>query len=210
MDGMNVVGDLFGSGKMFLPQVVKSARVMKQSVAYLLPFMESDKEEKAKKKGKILLATVKGDVHDIGKNLVKTIFENNGYTVYDLGKQVPLQKFLDKINEVKPDAVGLSALLVSTSKSPPSRTFALFLSSFFPAFVTFCESMYTLPSVGSTRLFTVLNNVDFPAPDIPTIITKSPSSIFRDTLFNAFTPPGYTTLTFLNSIISIIKKTRAV
>ena len=86
----------------------------------------------------------------------------------------------------------------------------IFLSSFFEAFVTFCESIKTSPSVGLTRLLTVLNKVDLPAPDIPTIITKSPSSIFRDTLFSAFTPPGYTTLTFLNSIILIIKKTRAV
>ena len=97
MDGMNVVGDLFGSGKMFLPQVVKSARVMKKAVAYLLPFMEAEKKLAGgvhKARGKILMATVKGDVHDIGKNIVGVVLGCNDYEVIDLGVMVPCEKIL--------------------------------------------------------------------------------------------------------------------
>ncbi len=113
LPAMKEVGDKFGSGELILPFVLKSAECMKASVTELEKYML---QEEGSTKGKLVLGTVYGDVHDIGKNLVKTIFQNNGYTVYDLGKQVPLQKFLEKIEEVKPDAVGLSALLVSTSK----------------------------------------------------------------------------------------------
>src|SRR5208337_3898871 len=98
MDGMNVVGDLFGAGKMFLPQVVKSARVMKKSVAYLMPFMEAEKREagieNAAAAGRILLATVKGDVHDIGKNIVGVVLQCNNYEVIDAGVMVPAQVIL--------------------------------------------------------------------------------------------------------------------
>src|SRR6185437_15310761 len=97
MDGMNVVGDLFGSGKMFLPQVVKSARVMKQAVAYLLPFMEAEKEGKPREAaGRILMATVKGDVHDIGKNILGVVLQCNNYEVIDLGVMVPADRILDE------------------------------------------------------------------------------------------------------------------
>ncbi len=115
MDGMNVVGDLFGAGKMFLPQVVKSARVMKKSVAYLMPFMEAEKREagleNAAAAGRILLATVKGDVHDIGKNIVGVVLQCNNYEVIDIGVMVPAQVILDKAKEVKADIVGLSGLI---------------------------------------------------------------------------------------------------
>ena len=115
MDGMNVVGDLFGAGKMFLPQVVKSARVMKKSVAYLMPFMEAEKREagieNAASAGRILLATVKGDVHDIGKNIVGVVLQCNNYEVIDAGVMVPAQVILDKAKEVKADIVGLSGLI---------------------------------------------------------------------------------------------------
>ena len=113
LPAMKEVGDKFGSGELILPFVLKSAECMKASVGELEKYLL---KEEGTTKGKLVLGTVYGDVHDIGKNLVKTIFQNNGYTIYDLGKQVPLQKFLEKIEEVKPDAVGLSALLVSTSK----------------------------------------------------------------------------------------------
>lgn len=113
LPAMKEVGDKFGAGELILPFVLKSAECMKASVVELEKYLL---KEEGTSKGKLVLGTVYGDVHDIGKNLVKTIFENNGYTVYDLGKQVPLQKFVEKINEVKPDAIGLSALLVSTSK----------------------------------------------------------------------------------------------
>jgi len=113
LPAMKDVGDKFGAGELILPFVLKSAECMKAAVVELEKYLL---KEEGTSKGKLVLGTVYGDVHDIGKNLVKTIFENNGYTVYDLGKQVPLQKFVEKINEVKPDAVGLSALLVSTSK----------------------------------------------------------------------------------------------
>ena len=97
MDGMNVVGDLFGAGKMFLPQVVKSARVMKQAVAYLMPFMEAEKEGKPREAaGRILMATVKGDVHDIGKNIVGVVLQCNNYEVIDLGVMVPADRILDE------------------------------------------------------------------------------------------------------------------
>lgn len=111
MDGMNVVGDLFGSGKMFLPQVVKSARVMKKSVAYLLPFMEQDKTEGQQKAGKILLATVKGDVHDIGKNIVGVVLACNNYEIVDLGVMVPAEKILATAKEINADIIGLSGLI---------------------------------------------------------------------------------------------------
>lgn len=114
MDGMNVVGDLFGSGKMFLPQVVKSARVMKKSVAYLIPFLEKEKEESgevASSKGKILLATVKGDVHDIGKNIVGVVLGCNNYDIVDLGVMVPAQRILDEAEAQNADIIGLSGLI---------------------------------------------------------------------------------------------------
>lgn len=112
MDGMNVVGDLFGSGKMFLPQVVKSARVMKQAVAYLMPFMEAEKEGQPQSSaGKILMATVKGDVHDIGKNIVGVVLQCNNYEVIDLGVMVPADRILDAALEHKVDIVGLSGLI---------------------------------------------------------------------------------------------------
>ncbi len=113
LPAMKEVGDKFGSGELILPFVLKSAECMKASVVELEKYLL---KEEGSSKGKLVLGTVYGDVHDIGKNLVKTIFENNGYAVYDLGKQVPMQKFLEKIDEVNADAIGLSALLVSTSK----------------------------------------------------------------------------------------------
>jgi 5-methyltetrahydrofolate--homocysteine methyltransferase len=111
MDGMNRVGDLFGSGKMFLPQVVKSARVMKQAVAHLVPFIEAEQGEGAVSKGKILMATVKGDVHDIGKNIVGVVLQCNNYDVIDLGVMVPADKILKTAVEEKVDIVGLSGLI---------------------------------------------------------------------------------------------------
>ena len=111
MDGMNVVGDLFGSGKMFLPQVVKSARVMKKAVAHLIPFIEDEKEDGAKAKGTIVMATVKGDVHDIGKNIVGVVLQCNGYEVVDLGVMVPWQDILKSANDNKADMIGLSGLI---------------------------------------------------------------------------------------------------
>ncbi|MGB3131782.1 MAG: methionine synthase [Saprospiraceae bacterium] len=111
MDGMNEVGDLFGAGKMFLPQVVKSARVMKQAVAYLTPFMEAEAQGVAKTKGKILLATVKGDVHDIGKNIVGVVLACNSYEIVDMGVMIPCDKILDKAIEINADVIGLSGLI---------------------------------------------------------------------------------------------------
>ncbi|MGP9686489.1 methionine synthase [Halomonas sp. AOP25-F1-15] len=111
MDGMNVVGDLFGDGKMFLPQVVKSARVMKQAVAYLIPFIEAEKSEKVKAKGKIVMATVKGDVHDIGKNIVGVVLQCNNYEVIDLGVMVPADKILQAAKDHNADIIGLSGLI---------------------------------------------------------------------------------------------------
>jgi 5-methyltetrahydrofolate--homocysteine methyltransferase len=113
LPAMKEVGDKFGAGELILPFVLKSAECMKAAVAELEGYLI---KQEGVSKGKLVLCTVYGDVHDIGKNLVKTIFTNNGYTVYDLGKQVPMQKIIEKIDDVKPDAVGLSALLVSTSK----------------------------------------------------------------------------------------------
>ena len=115
MDGMNVVGDLFGSGKMFLPQVVKSARVMKKAVAHLIPFIEAEKDKLApedrKAKGKIVMATVKGDVHDIGKNIVGVVLQCNGYDVVDLGVMVPWDRILQTAKDSKADMIGLSGLI---------------------------------------------------------------------------------------------------
>ena len=119
MDGMNIVGDLFGSGKMFLPQVVKSARVMKQAVAYLMPFMDKEKEERRlaggaaerSSNGKIVMATVKGDVHDIGKNIVGVVLQCNNYEVIDLGVMVPAAKILETARAEKADIIGLSGLI---------------------------------------------------------------------------------------------------
>ncbi len=119
MDGMNIVGDLFGAGKMFLPQVVKSARVMKKSVAYLIPFIEEEKARNAalgivdasKNNGKILMATVKGDVHDIGKNIVGVVLQCNNYEVVDMGVMVSCAKILETAREVKADIIGLSGLI---------------------------------------------------------------------------------------------------
>ncbi|TLX90726.1 MAG: methionine synthase [Thaumarchaeota archaeon] len=113
LPAMKEVGDKFGAGELILPFVLKSAECMKSAVSELEKYLI---KKQGVSKGKLVLCTVYGDVHDIGKNLVKTIFSNNGYTVYDLGKQVPIQQIVDKIKEVKADAVGLSALLVSTSK----------------------------------------------------------------------------------------------
>jgi len=111
MAGMSVVGDLFGAGKMFLPQVVKSARVMKKAVAYLLPFMEAEKHADAKPQARIVMATVKGDVHDIGKNIVGVVLQCNNYEVIDLGVMVPAAKILETAREKKADVIGLSGLI---------------------------------------------------------------------------------------------------
>jgi 5-methyltetrahydrofolate--homocysteine methyltransferase len=111
MDGMNTVGDLFGSGKMFLPQVVKSARVMKKAVAYLLPYIEAEKGGKSSYAGKILMATVKGDVHDIGKNIVGVVLACNNYEVIDIGVMVPAEKIIQTAMEEKVDVIGLSGLI---------------------------------------------------------------------------------------------------
>ena len=111
MDGMNVVGDLFGAGKMFLPQVVKSARVMKKAVAYLIPFIEEEKDGVRETNGKILLATVKGDVHDIGKNIVGVVLQCNNFEVLDLGVMVPTQKIIETAKAEKVDMIGLSGLI---------------------------------------------------------------------------------------------------
>jgi 5-methyltetrahydrofolate--homocysteine methyltransferase len=111
MAGMSVVGDLFGAGKMFLPQVVKSARVMKKAVAYLLPFMEAEKQADAKPQARIVMATVKGDVHDIGKNIVGVVLQCNNYEVIDLGVMVPAARILETARERKADVIGLSGLI---------------------------------------------------------------------------------------------------
>jgi 5-methyltetrahydrofolate--homocysteine methyltransferase len=111
MAGMSVVGDLFGAGKMFLPQVVKSARVMKKAVAYLLPFMEAEKDANTKPQARIVMATVKGDVHDIGKNIVGVVLQCNNYEVIDLGVMVPAAKILETARERKADVIGLSGLI---------------------------------------------------------------------------------------------------
>lgn len=111
MDGMNIVGDLFGSGKMFLPQVVKSARVMKKAVAYLLPYIEEEKDGKSSSAGKILMATVKGDVHDIGKNIVGVVLACNNYEVIDIGVMVPAEKIIETAIKENVDVIGLSGLI---------------------------------------------------------------------------------------------------
>ena len=110
MNGMNTVGDLFGEGKMFLPQVVKSARVMKKAVAYLTPFIEAEKTAQ-QSKGKILLATVKGDVHDIGKNIVGVVLGCNNYEIFDLGVMVPAFKIIEEAKKHQVDIIGLSGLI---------------------------------------------------------------------------------------------------
>jgi 5-methyltetrahydrofolate--homocysteine methyltransferase len=135
MDGMKVVGDLFGAGKMFLPQVVKSARAMKKAVAYLQPFMEAEKEASGNSqqvRGKLVLATVKGDVHDIGKNIVGVVLGCNNYEVHDLGVMVPAEKILDTAIELGADAVGLSGLItpsldemVTVAKEMTRRQFTI-------------------------------------------------------------------------------------
>src|SRR5204862_2577484 len=113
MAGMNVVGDLFGSGKMFLPQVVKSARVMKKAVAYLLPYMDAEQAKNQTKEpaGKIVMATVKGDVHDIGKNIVGVVLQCNGYEVIDLGVMTPSPTILDTAREANAYIIDLSCLI---------------------------------------------------------------------------------------------------
>jgi 5-methyltetrahydrofolate--homocysteine methyltransferase len=111
MDGMNVVGDLFGDGKMFLPQVVKSARVMKKAVAHLIPFIEAERGGTIQNNGTIVMATVKGDVHDIGKNIVGVVLRCNNYEVIDLGVMVPFQTILDTARREKADVIGLSGLI---------------------------------------------------------------------------------------------------
>src|SRR5207247_7002316 len=112
MDGMNVVGDLFGSGKMFLPQVVKSARVMKRAVAHLVPFIEQSKDAGAQRcNGRIVVATVKGDVHDIGKNIVGVVLQCNNFEVIDLGVMVPCEKILETARRERADFIGLSGLI---------------------------------------------------------------------------------------------------
>ena len=111
MDGMNVVGDLFGAGKMFLPQVVKSARVMKKAVAHLVPYIEAEKQDGAKSNGKILMATVKGDVHDIGKNIVGVVLQCNNFEVIDLGVMVPANQILETAKQEGVDIIGLSGLI---------------------------------------------------------------------------------------------------
>ncbi|MGO2415226.1 MAG: vitamin B12 dependent-methionine synthase activation domain-containing protein, partial [Cobetia crustatorum] len=132
MDGMNVVGDLFGAGKMFLPQVVKSARVMKQAVAHLIPYIEAEKNGKVEAKGKIVMATVKGDVHDIGKNIVGVVLQCNNYEVIDLGVMVPAEKILQTAIDEKADIIGLSGLItpsldemVNVAKEMKRRGFEL-------------------------------------------------------------------------------------
>src|SRR5690606_27888055 len=113
MDGMNIVGDLFGSGQMFLPQVVKSARVMKKAVAWLMPYIEAEKKNNPddREAGKVLMATVKRDVHDIGKNIVGVVLAWNNYKIIDMGVMVPAEKILEKAIEEKVDVVGLSGLI---------------------------------------------------------------------------------------------------
>ena len=111
MDGMNTVGDLFGAGKMFLPQVVKSARVMKRAVAHLVPFIEAEKSGEARSAGRIVLATVKGDVHDIGKNIVGVVLQCNNFEIHDLGVMAPAERILDTAEEIDADMVGLSGLI---------------------------------------------------------------------------------------------------
>jgi 5-methyltetrahydrofolate--homocysteine methyltransferase len=134
MDGMKVVGDLFGAGKMFLPQVVKSARAMKRAVAYLQPFMEAEKEASGSQtvRGKLVMATVKGDVHDIGKNIVGVVLGCNNYEVHDLGVMVPAEKILDTAIELGADAIGLSGLItpsldemVTVAKEMTRRQFTI-------------------------------------------------------------------------------------
>ena len=111
MDGMNKVGELFGAGKMFLPQVVKTARTMKQAVAILQPYIEAEKTKASSSAGKVIMATVKGDVHDIGKNIVSVVMGCNNYEVIDMGVMVPADQIVRKIQETNADVVGLSGLI---------------------------------------------------------------------------------------------------
>ncbi len=111
MDGMNVVGDLFGSGKMFLPQVVKSARVMKRAVAHLIPYIEQEKDGVSRANGRIVMATVKGDVHDIGKNIVGVVLQCNNFEVMDLGVMVSCERILEAARRESADFIGLSGLI---------------------------------------------------------------------------------------------------
>ena len=111
MAGMNIVGDLFGDGKMFLPQVVKSARVMKKAVGHLIPFMEEEKQGRRQSAGRIVMATVKGDVHDIGKNIVSVVLQCNNFDVVNLGVMVPAERILQTAREEKADIIGLSGLI---------------------------------------------------------------------------------------------------
>src|SRR5438876_113639 len=131
MDGMKVVGDLFGAGKMFLPQVVKSARAMKRAVAYLLPFMEAEKAGGARAAGKIVMATVKGDVHDIGKNIVGVVLGCNNYEVVDLGVMVPCEKILENARRFTPDFraedVPVPAFLGTREVAPPLADLARYI-----------------------------------------------------------------------------------
>ena len=108
---MNIVGDLFGEGKMFLPQVVKSARVMKEAVAYLVPYIEESKDQRSSSNGKVVMATVKGDVHDIGKNIVGVIMQCNNFEVIDLGVMVPAETIIQTAVDEKADFIGLSGLI---------------------------------------------------------------------------------------------------
>ena len=122
MDGMDVVGDLFGSGKMFLPQVVKSARVMKRAVAYLQPFIEGENAAEARStKGTVLMATVRGDVHDIGKNIVGVVLQCNGYRVRDLGVMVPAEEIVETARNSGVDAIGLSGLITPLARRDGAR-----------------------------------------------------------------------------------------
>ena len=125
MQGMQQVGDLFGEGKMFLPQVVKSARTMKKAVALLQPYLERAKNASTKSNGRYLVATVKGDVHDIGKNIVKVILENYGFEVIDLGRDVPVETVVNTVREKDVHLVGLSALMTTTLKSMEETIAAL-------------------------------------------------------------------------------------
>jgi 5-methyltetrahydrofolate--homocysteine methyltransferase len=120
MDGMNVVGDLFGAGKMFLPQVVKSARVMKQAVAHLQPYIEAEKSG-GSSKGKIVLATVKGDVHDIGKNIVGVVLQCNNFEIVDLGRHGLLREHPQDGREVNADIIGLSGLITRPGRDGARR-----------------------------------------------------------------------------------------
>jgi 5-methyltetrahydrofolate--homocysteine methyltransferase len=152
MDGMKIVGDLFGSGKMFLPQVIKSARVMKTAVKYLVPYLEAIKEEK-KKAGllpetekSILLATVKGDVHDIGKNIVGVVLGCNNYKVIDLGVMVPADKIMAEAKRLKVDFIGLSGL-ITPSLDEMVHVAKELQRNGFTVSVLFSENLYSIGTI---------------------------------------------------------------